>query len=85
MKEVHIHLDSVDTVLVKLLSNIEANLGDLIMATKEEVLETIAAEKQQVTDAVTALTARIDELIAAGQGATAADLEEIKIAVEGII
>jgi len=81
IKEVHIHLESVDNVLVGLLSN----LGELIMATKDEVLEAIAVEKQQVADAVAALTVRIEELIAAGNGATAADLEEIKLAVEGII
>lgn len=83
IREIHIHLDSADVVLAKLLS-VEANLKGLIMATKEEVLAAIADEGNEVAGKIAELQAKIDELIAAGGGATAADLEEIKLAVQGI-
>ena len=84
VKEVHIHLESVDNVLVELLSNLETRLGELIMATKEEVLASVAAEAAQVTDAISALETKIQELIAAQNGATPADLDEILAAIQAI-
>lgn len=83
IKELHIHIDGVESVLQK-LAVIETNLKETIMATKDEVLAAVAAEGVQVAEKITALQAKIDELVAAGTGATAADLEEIKLAVQGI-
>ena len=54
------------------------------MATKQEVLDAIAAEGQEVADRILALENRIEELIAAGQGASAADLDEILAGVRAI-
>ena len=57
------------------------------MATKQEVLDAIAAEKQQVTDAVNALGVQLQALkdqIEAGQAVTAADLDDIAAAVNDI-
>lgn len=103
IKELHIHLDGVDCVHEQLAA-IEANLKELIMTTKEEILAAVATETQEVLDKINAdraeidaakadiaakaeqiiaLQAKIDELTAAG-GATPADLEEIKLAVQGI-
>lgn len=84
ISEVHIHLESVDNVLVKKLSNLEARLGELIMATKEEVLASIAAEAAQVADAISVLETKILDLIAAQNGATPADLDEILSAIQAI-
>ncbi len=81
--EIHIHFDSADVVLAK-LSSVEANLKGLIMATKEEVLAAIADEGNEVAGKIAELQAKIDELVAAGGGATAEDLEEIKLAVQAI-
>lgn len=83
IKELHIHNPGVDE-LAKLIAGLEVNLKEQIMATKEEVLAAIAAEGVEVAEKVTALQAKIDELIAAGTGASAEDLEEIKLAVQGI-
>ena len=83
IKELHIHNPGVDE-LAKLIAGLEVNLKEYIMATKEEVLAAIAAEGVEVAEKVTALQAKIDELIAAGTGASAEDLEEIKLAVQGI-
>jgi len=83
IKELHIHLDGVECVLEQLAVT-EANLGAKIMATKDEVLAAVAAEGVEVAAKITELQTKIDELIAAGTGATAADLEEIKLAVQGI-
>jgi hypothetical protein len=86
IKELHIHLDGVDCVHEQLAA-IEANqtlIKEIIMATKEEVLTAIADEGTEVAAKIAELQAKIDELIAAGTGATAADLEEIKLAVQGI-
>ncbi len=66
------------------LAVIETNLREFIMATKDEVLAAIAEEGNEVSAKIAELQAKIDELIAAGAGATAADLEEIKLAVQGI-
>ena len=63
------------------------NLRRLLMATKQEVLDAIAAEKQQVTDAVNALGVQLQALkdqIEAGQAVTAADLDDIAAAVNDI-
>jgi len=57
------------------------------MATKQEVLDAIAAEKQQVLDAVNALNQQIQDLkdqLEAGTAVTAADLDEIAAAVNDI-
>lgn len=57
------------------------------MATKQEVLDAIAAEKAQVAAAFTAAMQLIQDLkdqIAAGQAATPADLDEIGQAVSDI-
>lgn len=83
IKELHIHNPGVDE-LAKLIAGLEVNLKEQIMATKEEVLAAIAAEGAEVAEKVTALQAKIDELIANGTGASAEDLEEIKLAVQGI-
>ena len=63
------------------------NLKELIMATKQEVLDAVAAEAAEVTAKVNELLAeiqRLNDLIAAGGAVTAADLDELKAAVEGI-
>ncbi len=86
IKELHVHFDGVERVLQK-LAVIEANqtlIKEIIMGTKEEVLAAVADEKTEVTAEIVKLQAKIDELIAAGAGASAADLEEIKLAVQGI-
>lgn len=57
------------------------------MATKQEVLDAIAAEKSQVLQAVTDLNAQIQALkdqIEQGQAVTPADLDEIAAAVNDI-
>jgi len=58
-----------------------------IMATKEEVLQAIADERQQVLAAVDALNVQIQALkdqIEAGTAVTAADLDDIVTAVNDI-
>ena len=80
---IHIHFHGVDGALDK-LAVIETNLKEFIMATKDEVLSAITDEANEVAVKIAELQAKIDELIAAGGGATAADLEEIKLAVQGI-
>jgi hypothetical protein len=62
-------------------------LRRLIMATKQEVLDAIAAEKTQVAAALDELAAQIQTLkdqIAAGTPVTAADLDDIVSAVNDI-
>ena len=81
--EVHIHFHGVDGVMER-LAVVETNLKEFIMATKQEVLDAVAEEGNEVAVKIAELQAKIDELIAAGGGATAADLEEIKVAVQGI-
>lgn len=81
--EVHIHFHGVDGVMER-LAVVETNLKEFIMATKQEVLDAVAEEGNEVAVKIAELQAKIDELIAAGGGATAADLEEIKMAVQGI-
>lgn len=84
ISEVHIHLESVDNVLVEELSNLETRLGELIMATKEEVLASVASEAAQVADAISVLETKIRDLIAAQNGATPEDLDEILAAIQAI-
>lgn len=79
----HFHFCGVESVLQKLATT-EAKLKESMMATKEEVLAAVAAEAGEVAAKIGELQAKIDELIAAGTGATAADLEEIKLAVQAI-
>lgn len=81
---IHIHFHGVDSVLLDKLAVIETNIKEYIMATKDEVLAAIADEGNEVAVKIAELQAKIDELIATGSGATAADLEEIKLAVQGI-
>ena len=86
VKELHIRLDGVGCVLDK-LAVIEANqalIKEIIMATKDEVLDAVAVEVAEVTAKIAELQTKIDDLIATGSGASAADLEEIKLAVQGI-
>jgi len=57
------------------------------MATKQQVLDAIAAEKAQVTDGLTALNNQIEALkaqIAAGNAVTETDLDDILSAVNNI-
>ena len=57
------------------------------MANKAEVLQAIADEKAEVTAAVAALNTQIQALqdqVAQGSAVTAADLDEIKAAVQNI-
>ena len=58
-----------------------------IMATKQEVLDAVAAESAEVAARINELLAeiqRLNDLIAAGGAVTAADLDELKAAVEAI-
>ena len=87
VKELHIHLDG-DGCMLDKLAVIEANqtlIKELIMATKDEVLDAIAAEGAEVTAKIAELQTKIEDLIATGTGASAADLEEIKLAVQNIL
>lgn len=86
IKNLHIHItDSVDSeVLLRKLSDLETNLGELIMATKEEILASVAAEAAQVADAISVLETKIRDLIAAQNGATPEDLDEILAAIQAI-
>lgn len=62
-------------------------LKGAIMATKEEVLQAIADEKAQVSNAVNDLSKQIQDLkdqIANGSPVTPADLDEIATAVHNI-
>ena len=81
--ELHIHFHGVDGVLER-LAVVETNLKEFIMATKQEVLDAVAEEGNEVAVKITELQTKIDELIANGAGATAADLEEIKLAIQNI-
>jgi len=81
--ELHIHFHGVDGVLDK-LAVVETNLKECIMATKDEVLAAIADEGNEVAAKIAELQTKIDDLIAAGDGASEADLEEIKLAVQNI-
>jgi esterase/lipase len=63
------------------------SLRRLIMATKQEVLDAIVAEKAQVLEGLTILNDQIQALkdqIASGTAVTAADLDEIVSAVNDI-
>ncbi len=83
IKELHVHFDGAERVL-DMLAVIEANLKEYIMTTKQEVLDAVAEESAEVTAKITELQTKIDDLIAAGGGATPEDLEEIKLAVQAI-
>lgn len=67
-----------------------ATLGqrqEAIMATLQELFDTVSAEKAQVQVKLDALSAQIADLqaqLAAGTVVTAADLDALKAAVEGI-
>lgn len=81
--EVHIHFHGVDGVMER-LAVVETNLKEFIMATKQEVLDAVAEEGNEVAAKIAELQTKIDDLIAAGDGASEADLEEIKLAVQNI-
>lgn len=81
---IHIHFHGVDGAFDNKLAVIETNLKEYIMATKDEVLAAVADEANEVAAKIDELQSKIDELIATGGGATAADLEEIKLAVQAI-
>jgi hypothetical protein len=69
-----------------IIRNIKINRR-LIMATKQEVLDAIAAEKAEVGAKIEALDLQIQALqeqIAQGTAITAADLDEIQNAVHDI-
>ena len=80
---IHIHFHGVDGALDK-LAVIETNLREFIMATKDEVLSAITEEANEVAVKIAEIQATIDEHVDTSVGATAADLEEIKLAVQGI-
>ena len=66
VKELHIHLDG-DGCMLDKLAVIEANqtlIKELIMATKDEVLDAIAAEGAEVTAKIAELQTKIEDLIA---------------------
>lgn len=67
--------DGIKSIIEK-LSTIETNLGAKIMATKDEVLATIAAETQEVLDKINADRAEID----AAQAALTVKAEEVAAA-----
>ena len=84
----NIGLDLQDIKFAQTLLAIDVEiLRELIMATKQEVLDAVAAEAAEVAARVNELLAEIQALkdqIAAGGAVTAADLDELKAAVEGI-
>ena len=60
---------------------------EIIMATLQEVKDAVASEAAEVTAKVNELLVeiqRLNDLIAAGGSVTAADLDELKAAVEAI-
>jgi len=75
------------TVLIKELIEEIKQLRREVMATKQDVLDAIAAEKAQVTAAIEELDIQIQALkdqIAAGTAITPADLDDIASAVHDI-
>lgn len=72
-------LDSIDRLLLHIIDK-EA----IIMATLQEVKDAIAAEGVEVAAKIQALEAKIQELIDAGSGASAADLDDLKALVQNI-
>jgi phage shock protein A len=72
---------------IKVLDKEILKLRRELMATKQEVLDAIAAEKAQVTEGLDSLNTQIQELkdqIAAGNAVTEADLDDIAAAVNEI-
>jgi tRNA pseudouridine-54 N-methylase len=70
-----------------LLLNEITNKGNQIMATLQEIKDTIAFERQQVADAVTALQAQIaalQEQLATGTVVTQADLDALNALIQEI-
>lgn len=62
-------------------------LGERIMASIQDLKDTVAAEKAEVQAKLDSMSAQIDELkaiIAAGGNVTEAQLDEVKTAIEGI-
>jgi len=75
---VHLHLEGIPDLL---------KIGERIMATLDEVKAAVAAEAQQVKDRVDALEAQVvalQEQVAAGGAATAADLDGLIVSIQGI-
>ena len=86
IKELHIHNNGVDAVLEK-LAVIEANLKEYIMATVQDLVDAIAAEKAEVTAKIDALAAEIQALkdqIAQGGTITEAQLDAVLVSVQDI-
>jgi len=72
---------------IEVLSHEITRLRRLLMATKQDVLAAIAAEKTQVLEAITELENQIQALkdqIAAGTPVTEADLDDIVSAVNDV-
>jgi len=75
------------TFQVSLLALEVKRLRRILMATKSEVLQAIADEKAQVSEAINELDVQIQALkdqIANGSAVTAADLDDITTAVHDI-
>jgi hypothetical protein len=73
--------------IIEKLSNLETNLGDLIMATVQQLEEAIAAEKVEVTTKIDALAAEIVALkdqIAQGGTITEEQLDAVLFGVQNI-
>ena len=74
-------------LIIQKLSNLETNLGDLIMATVQQLEEAIAAEKVEVTTKIDALAAEIVALkdqIAQGGTITEEQLDAVLFGVQNI-
>ena len=79
---IHVHAASADAFL-----NAVQLLKEQLMATKQDVMDTINAEREEVGAKIGELNARIDDLtqqLANGVPVTAQDLADIQDAVRGI-
>lgn len=76
----HIHCDDIPGSDAAAIKTMLGKLKEILMATKAEVLDAIAAEKAEVVAALQVLQDKID----AGGAVSSADLDEIKTAVTGI-
>lgn len=86
IKELHIHNPGVDE-LAKLIAGIETNLKEHIMATVQELVDAIAAEKDEVTNKLDALAVEIQALkdqIAQGGTITEAQLDSVLVGIQDI-
>jgi ABC-type transporter Mla subunit MlaD len=86
IKELHIHNPGMDE-LAKLIAGIETNLKEHIMATVQELVDAIAAEKDEVTNKLDALAVEIQALkdqIAQGGTITEAQLDSVLVGIQDI-